>query len=227
MGLAKGARWTLYPYSSYWRGRTELDVEAAIRLHGSILGQSCWDLGAHYGIYTIGMALAVGEEGQVACFEPDPVSFSRCELHVKMNSISQVKLFAAAASDREGIANLILSQGAGESTSHFAYEDEQFQRNVTTVGVRTVVLDQLVESGQIRPADFIKVDVEGHGVRALKGARETIARNLPNIVMSFHSQCELDGTKQLLEPLGYCAYTCDGESLGWEASIFRTAVLSV
>ena len=49
-GLARGASWTLFPYSANWRGNTELDVEAAIRLHGSIRGATCWDLGTHFGI---------------------------------------------------------------------------------------------------------------------------------------------------------------------------------
>src|SRR5713226_6755785 len=68
-GIARGARWTLFPYSSYWRGHTEADVEQAIRLHGSIVGAACWDLGAHFGIYAVGMAMAVGATGQVAAFE--------------------------------------------------------------------------------------------------------------------------------------------------------------
>src|SRR4051794_29366016 len=77
-GLAKGARWTLLPYTSYWRGHNEVDVEAAIQRQGDLRGMTCWDLGTHYGIYTVGMALAVGPTGEVAGFEPDPASYARC-----------------------------------------------------------------------------------------------------------------------------------------------------
>ncbi|MEQ9370296.1 MAG: FkbM family methyltransferase [Coleofasciculus chthonoplastes F3-SA18-01] len=224
-GLAKGALWTLFPYSSYWRGDTELDVEAAIHLYGGVLGATCWDLGMHFGIYTVGMAMAVGSEGQVVGFEPDPISFKRCQLHVQMNSLSQVKLFNAAVSESEGSSSLILSQGAGASTSHFAYEDEQPHRNTDTVTVQTVVLDKLVERGEIRPPQFIKVDVEGHGAKALSGARQTIADHHPTIVMSFHSKWELDGTREILEPLGYRSFSVEGKELEWSDSLFHTTVL--
>jgi FkbM family methyltransferase len=225
-GLAKGARWTFGPYSSYWRGHTEMDVEAAIRLHGGIRGATCWDLGTHFGIYTIGMARAVGSEGQVVGFEPDPISFKRCQRHVKMNALTWVKLFNAAVSNSKGLATLILNNGAGASTSHFAYEDEQTDGHVSKVSVQIITLDELVERNEIRPAQFIKVDVEGHGGKALHGAHKSIATYHPTLVMSFHSQCELDDTRELLEPLGYQSFTAEGEPLRWQDSIFRTTVLS-
>src|SRR5438105_10018315 len=89
-GLARGAKWTLFPYSAYWRGQTEVDVDVAIRGYGSIRGMTCWDLGAHFGIYTVGMAMAVGRDGQVVGFEPNPASFDRCRRHVRMNRLSWV-----------------------------------------------------------------------------------------------------------------------------------------
>jgi FkbM family methyltransferase len=224
-GLAKGARWTLFPYSAYWRGNTELDVEAAIRLHGSVKGATCWDLGTHFGIYTVGMAMAVGNTGQVAGFEPDPVSFRRCQRHIRMNALNWVKLFNVAVSAVEGQSELILSQGSGASTSHLAYESELANANTAKVSIKMVTLDHLVAQGEIRPAQFIKVDVEGHGAKAIAGARQTIAAHRPTIVMSFHSHWELEGTQAILEPLGYRSFTPEGQDLSWESSIYRTTVL--
>jgi FkbM family methyltransferase len=225
-GLAKGARWTLFPYSMYWRGNNEQDVEAAIRMHGSIRGATCWDLGTHFGIYTVGMAMAVGDQGQVVGFEPDPISYKRCQRHVKMNSLTWVKLFNAAVSDSEGASSLIVGQGAGASTSHLAYEDENPDSIHKQVSIKTIVLDQLVEHNEIRPAQFIKIDVEGHGAKALSGACQTIAAHRPTIAMSFHSQWELDDTRAILEPMGYRSFSVDGKKLEWQDSIFRTTVLS-
>lgn len=224
-GLAKGARWTMFPSSSYWRGNTEQDVEAAIRSHGNIHGSVCWDLGTHFGIYTVGMAMAVGREGQVVGFEPNPESFSRCRRHVSMNKLDWVRLYQAAASDSDGFADLLPGSSTGSSGSHFAYEDEQLKNQLTKLRVRTIVIDELVDSREIRPAHFIKVDVEGHGAKALLGARRFLASYRPTLVMSFHSKWELEGTQDLMEPLGYRSFTCDGQELGWPSSIYRTAVL--
>lgn len=169
--------------------------------------------------------MAVGKEGQVAGFEPNPGTFKRCQRHVQMNSLSWVKLFNVAVSNSEGLVDLIQGKGHASSTAHFAYEDEMIDRATRKVKVRTVVLDKLVERGDILPPHFVKVDVEGHGARALSGAHKTITEYRPTIVMSFHSQWELDGTRELLEPLGYSSFTCEGKKLGWQNSIFRTTVL--
>lgn len=224
-GLARGAKWTLFPFSAYWRGNTEMDIEAAIRCYGSIRGMTCWDLGAHFGIYTVGMAMAVGSEGQVVGFEPNPVSFDRCKRHVQMNSLNWAKLYNAAASDSDDLGKLFVGRGSAATTSHFAYEDETCNEKAAQIQVKKVIIDHLVERGEIRPPDFVKVDVEGHGAHAIKGASRTIARHRPIIVMSFHSEQELAGTRAILEPLGYCSFSCDGKEIGWSPSLYKTTVL--
>lgn len=89
----------------------------------------------------------------------------------------------------------------------------------------TVVLDKLVEQGEIRPPQFLKVDIEGHGAKALRGACRTLAAYHPTITMSFHSQWEVEGTRELLEPIGYRSFTCEGLEVDWPTSNFRgTAV---
>jgi len=224
-GLAKGAKWTLLPLSQYWRGETECEVEAAIKSWGDIKGATCWDLGAHFGIYTVGMALAVGWQGKVCAFEPDPISYKRLARHVKMNYLKWVSVYNYAVSDTERVERLMLLDGAGATTSHFSNEDETFDSTVPFVEAQTVVLDYAVETKQIPAPDFIKVDVEGHGAKALKGAIKTVTGKLPPIVMSFHSTWELNGTRELLEPLGYNAFDAAGERLEWDACLYRTAIL--
>src|SRR5262245_55417985 len=110
-GVAKGAWWTLLPCSSYWRGYKEPAPQAALKQASLRPREACWDLGTHFGIYTVGMAMQVAAEGEVAGFEPDPVSFARCRKHVGMNHLNQVKLFNAAVSDEAGKAELLLYGG--------------------------------------------------------------------------------------------------------------------
>lgn len=224
-GIAKGARWTAFPYSSYWRGNTEMDVEAAINLHGVTEGGSCWDLGTHFGIYTVGMGMAVGPRGQVAAFEPDPISFAKCKRHVEMNQLTWCKLFNAGASEHPSKGRLIVGNCAGASTSHLAYEDEGEHSTGELIEITLIQLDQLVENGEIRKPDFIKVDVEGHGAKALAGARRSIAAARPTILMSFHSEWELGGTRELLEAIGYSPKETSGTALPWKSCLFRTAIL--
>jgi FkbM family methyltransferase len=225
-GIARGARWTLLPHSAYWRQGGEGDVDAVAATLGPLTGQCFWDLGAHFGLYTVGLARQVGPTGQVAAFEPDPRSHARCARHVAMNHLPNVRLYRAAVSDRATQQEFIVPS-AGATFNHLRYEDEPVSAGEKTIQIDTLVLDALVSSGGIRPPQLVKVDVEGHGAKALAGARETIARHHPVLVMSFHSHAEANDTQALLEPLGYRCFENDGRPLPWPAVVFRTACLKV
>ncbi len=204
-GVAKGARWTLFPWASYWRGTHEPAVQGAIeRLgNGDIRGWSCWDLGAHFGFYSVALAIRAGPSGQVAAFEPNPRSFGRLERHRRMNRLTWMRTYQAAASDRSGSAEL-LTYGKLDSTStHLRYADESPGQASAPIGIRALRLDELVKSGELRPPQFAKVDVEGHGHRALEGMRESVAQSRPVLIVGFHSREEVDGVLGVLGPLGY------------------------
>lgn len=225
-GIAKGARWTLLPHSAYWRGIGERDVEAVIGRLGDLRGACCWDLGAHFGIYTVGLARAVGATGQIASFEPDPRSHARCARHVRMNGLLNVRLFQAAVGDRAAQDLLIVTGGLGSTGNHLRYEDEAKQSTERSIKIETVQLDQLVERNEIRPPRFAKIDVEGHGGKALQGARTTLEYHRPLLVMSFHSEFELASSRAVLEPIGYRA--CDPITQApweWSTCLYRTALL--
>jgi FkbM family methyltransferase len=214
-GPAKGALWTLAPFSHNWRHGGEGDLEPALARLANRIGASCWDFGAHFGIHAVGMAMSAGPTGQVAAFEPDPVAFDRLRYHVRRNRLENVVLFQAAVSDKPGSLKLIATNGLGSSMSHFQYEDEEISANTPLLEVETVVADDLVSAGRIRPPDLIKVDLQGHGARALTGAASSIRAHRPVIVFSNHSKWELEGTRALLDPMGYRVYSQKGEPIEW------------
>ncbi|WP_415910719.1 FkbM family methyltransferase [Oleiharenicola sp. Vm1] len=203
-GYNAGLRWTLYPWTSYWRGAHEPAVTAAIERQGPRPGQVCWDLGAHFGYYACGFARRVGPTGQVLAVEPFPSSHARLERHARMNRLDWLQCLRAAASRADGEAELIADTTEGDTGVHLAYDaHERPGAGVPLVRIRTVRLDGWVERGRIRPPDIVKVDVEGHGHLALAGAIESIRRSRPVLFMAFHSRTETDATRALLDPLGY------------------------
>ena len=210
-GYAKGACWSLYPWTSYWRGTHEPGIQRQFEKlgGGDIRGWSCWDIGAHFGLYSVGLALRTGPSGQVAAFEPNPVSYRRLELHRHRNKLSWLKTFDSAASDRTGHAELFTYGDLGTTTTHLPYEGETRTENARPIRIATVALDELVASGELRAPRFVKLDAEGHGHRALQGMRLTLVRERPVIMMGFHSPQERQGTLSLLEPLDYRCETID------------------
>lgn len=202
-GIAKGARWTLFPSSAYWRGTHEPAMQSALLSLGDIRGWSCWDLGAHFGIYSVGLARRVGPTGNVAAFEPNSACFARLSLHRKMNRLDWLRLFPAAVSDSTGTAELYNYASPHATTAHLPYENETRVAAASPFSVATVALDELVARNQLRPPNFIKIDVEGHGHRAIAGARRTIATYRPLLIIAFHSGPEVSGALSVLKPLGY------------------------
>ena len=215
-GPAKGARWTLAPFSHYWReGALEPDVPAAFGYFDSLDGLVFWDIGAHYGIHSVGAAMQVGPHGQVVSFEPDPIAFSRLKKHAEWNNLANIKLMNVAASDTNGRADLYTPNGAGQSVSHLKFYAENDMTGTPSVAVPTVAIDGLVDRGEIRLPQVIKVDAQGHGGKALAGASKAIATAQPVIAFSNHSHAELEQTREVLEPLGYRAFDFEGGAIPW------------
>jgi FkbM family methyltransferase len=215
-GFAKGAQWTLLPFSSYWRlGGAEQDVLAATSYLPTLNGIVFWDFGAHFGIHTVGMGMQVGPTGQVAAFEPDPGAFRRLQYHVEINHLSNVRLFEAAASRTSGRGNLYLPGGKGSAVSHLRYYASDDMTGVDSISVPTIAPDDLVAEGKIRAPHIIKIDVQGHGAEAGAGAINTIRTTLPIIAFSNHSEAERSGIQRLLEPLSYAPVHFDGSSCAW------------
>lgn len=204
-GVAAGARWTLYPWTSYWRGTHEPEVQATLLAlgGGDIRSWSCWDLGAHFGLYSVGLARRVGPTGQVAAFEPNPLSYERLCRHARMNRLDWLKTYRAAVSDETGSAELFTYGNLGTTTTHLPYDGEARSENVGAIEVPVLRLDTLVERGELRAPRFVKLDVEGHGHRALRGMEATLREHRPVILAGMHSSHEVEGILSLLDPLGY------------------------
>jgi FkbM family methyltransferase len=212
-GLTKGMWWTLLPFSSNWRRGGEGEVEIALKLRESWENAVCWDLGAHFGIHTVGLARVVGPQGQVCAFEPDPVAFQRLSRHVKMNHLNQVRLFNAAVSDCQGTSEMLVTGGLGSTFTHFRYEDEPVDPRAKKINIPTLVLDQLVSKGEIRLPDLIKVDVQGHGAKALRGAMQAITEAKPLVIFSCHCEPEAEFLCGLTNDMNYQCFDANGKKV--------------
>lgn len=221
-GFLRGARWTLWPCSSYWRLNYEPDVQAALHRHAPAVGEAAWDLGAHFGFYSLWLARCVGPAGEVAAFEPDPASQTKLRRHIILNRLNHIRPFACAASEHDATVRLIQNQGAGATTSHLAYQGESPSTD-SAVDVTAVSLDKLAVRENLRPPVLIKIDVEGHAAAALKGARSTLSRHHPRLLISLHSPEECHGVRVELEPLGYQPFDLEDRPVSWEATLFQTA----
>ena len=185
-------------HGSKWikeQGRLDYDrsVEDVVKLLKP--GDIVVDAGAFIGDYTVRMAQAVGKTGTVIAFEPNPEAFV-C-LAVNCRNCPQVRLEHCALSDIETAKSVFVESNAG--ASHLI--------NARNEGptIRTRTLD----SFNLARCDFIKIDIEGFEVFALRGAMETIKKFRPKMFIELNDSAlarygftKNDILKPLLE-IGY------------------------
>jgi hypothetical protein len=64
-------------------------------------------------------------------------------------------------------------------------------------------LDSLLQSGEIRPPDYIKMDIEGVEFRALLGAKECFEKYRPTLFLATHGTEVHERCSQLLRSWHY------------------------
>lgn len=158
-------------------------VEACIR---SILrpGQAAIDVGANLGYFTAVLAQCVGPTGRVWSFEPVPETYELLTLCTSLNDYAHVTPIRVALGAANGSTEITYDRRhSGIATMHPDHVGGDAQR----VEIRS--LDTLIETGEVqRRPDLIKVDVEGHELDVLRGARQTIAEAAPAIVFELNER---------------------------------------
>ncbi len=138
-----------------------------------------YDLGAHWGYFSILAAKFVGPKGKVYAFEPMSDNYKRLTRNIRINEIKNIEALNLAVSNIDG-------------TLHFSNNNDTFANtyvNATKdnfIEVTTVSLDKFIEQKDARPPDFIKIDVEGAEADVLNGAEQTIRKYRPVIHLSTH-----------------------------------------
>lgn len=161
-------------------------------------GKVFYDLGAHWGYFSILASKIVGNEGYVYGFEPMPQNFDRFSRNVEANGISNVSCCQMAVSDKKGKVNF---SNSDDSYANTYIENDQ----TSSIEVETNSIDELMSTG-FRPPDFIKIDVEGAELDVLHGSANTIQTFRPVIHLSTH-EIHLKGVDEncskFIKELGY------------------------
>jgi FkbM family methyltransferase len=163
------------------------------------------DVGANLGYFTILMSQIVGKSGQTIAFEPMPDTVEMLRENIGVNRLGNVIVVDAAASDESGSIRLL--SGASESVAKTAsIIGYRLEGPAKTTVVRSIRLDDYFV-GIDRLPNLIKIDVEGAELLALKGARETIKRSRPTLIVEIHSwgSPQSQEVLELLSEFGYSA----------------------
>jgi FkbM family methyltransferase len=164
-------------------------------------GATSLDIGAHIGTHTLRMAQLAGPSGRVYAFEPQKKIYRELYYNLKLNQISNTIPLRYAV----GNGNSVIEMGA-------APEGNEGNTAIGAGGDKAEL--RTIDSFGFQGVSFIKIDVEGYEDPVIEGARETLIKSHPVIIVEILNRTPNDAseeaaklrianTKKKIEDLGY------------------------
>jgi FkbM family methyltransferase len=198
-GLASGYRICVSPVENlgFLLGTAEPHLQRIIREYVA-RGDTVYDIGANLGYVSLSLAKCVGPGGRVIAFEPVPQNAAAFRESVRINRLANIQLMECAASDSSG-ESVIRIAGNSSTASLVWHRNDP---SASEIVIKTVSIDELVESGEMGHPKFVKIDVEGAEGSVLKGMRRTLAASNPVLFIEC-SDLGRETTWHMLRELGY------------------------
>ncbi len=148
-------------------------------------GMMVLDIGANIGYFSLYLNELVGSTGKIMAFEPIPAVFQSLERVMRKNKATQVQCLPYAIMETSGREKIFLgasSYQASLDSSVAGVENGAIEVEGKTIDAIAATLPH--------PVDFIKMDIEGGALYALKGAESTIRQQTPIMLLECHSSDE-------------------------------------
>lgn len=205
-GPGKGLRIGLQNASAdYADGANERPVQEAI-VARLAPGDVFYDVGANVGFFSMLAARAVSPTGRVEAFEAVPDNARCVEANASRNGFDHVGVHPVAVGREAGTATLNLARHPGGAVLASAGVPPDA---AGTIDVPVVVLDELVERGELAPPTLVKIDVEGAEEAVLAGLYRTLEAHHPAVVLEVDDptpegmEARVTGFVDTLMALGY------------------------
>lgn len=205
-----------HPHAYEVASRSQItDVEQAEEIRNFRLhcrpGMLLFDIGAHYGIFSLA---AVHAGGKAVAVEPSPAAVRMIGVQAAINGCTEnVKVVRAAVSSERGTMGL-LSSGVF-SDGYFRVASKRPTSEL--IPTPTLTIDDLAH--QFGPPTHIKIDVEGHEMAVLRGGRVALSRYSPLLFLEIHNEMvaseggEPDAVLDELSRIGYDTFGLHGETI--------------
>jgi FkbM family methyltransferase len=143
-------------------------------------GDTVIDAGANVGIFTVKAAKTVGKQGKVVAIEPSEDSLKFLEENIKTNRLKNVIIVPEGLWDKKGQKKFYLSSMPASNSLIYKEHLDKFSE------IKVDTLDNLLKRIRIKKVDFIKMDIEGAEIKALKGAEQTLINNDVKLAIEIH-----------------------------------------
>lgn len=168
-------------------------------------GSDAIDVGANWGVYARKLALLCRT---VHCVEPNPELAAVLRRTLPDNCVVE----EAAVAETPGRGTLYMPLDGTRIVDGLASLQPLRRDNLTQIQVKTISLDAFLDF----PIGFIKIDVEGAEMPALKGARRLLAKRAPLVLIEIeerHHAGAIAEARRWFELEGYQGWFIDRDRL--------------
>ncbi|HVK54620.1 MAG TPA: FkbM family methyltransferase [Burkholderiales bacterium] len=199
---------TREPIRAFWR-RMRGNPEIRIARHLCDPHRVALDIGASMGDFS--EALADRAKGCVA-FEANPNTSAMLAKRLRK---SNLQVHACALSDREAEVKLLFP--VVNHVDFLSLATVEPDNNMSGHETKSITVPcRTLDSFDLPPVGFIKIDVEGHEIAVLKGARSLIERDQPNFLIEVeerHKPGAVKAVSSFFMQLGYQGFFLLGRRL--------------
>jgi FkbM family methyltransferase len=173
-------------------------------------GTTAIDVGANVGIFTVPLALAVGN-GRVIAVEPSPENVALLEHNIRLNDLANVDVHAVALAAEPGeVALQIGADPAFHSTATVVRSRDAAAQQV----VRADTLDRVWREAGSPQVSFLKIDTEGAELDVLHGAHGLLDACAMPILLEAKDDERVRALDEFLAPFGYARARPRGFAVG-------------
>lgn len=147
-------------------------------------GDHVIDAGAGVGEYTILASKMVGKNGKIIAIEASEEPFRYLRRNAKSSPYKNILAVRCAVSDKNGKIELFRPA----RTSFVDSIVKSWTGPTVRYLVKSVTVDELVRKLKIKKLDLVKLDIEGAELLALHGAKRTLSKLRPKVIIETHGE---------------------------------------
>jgi len=183
--------------------RGEMTAEHEFWQKLDLQGMTVYDIGAFQGL----LALFFASRAQrVVCFEPNSRNHRRLMENLELNGIRNVTVRKVGVGSRHETLRMVSNPlMMGGSSVDGKTVEELLRSGAGTVAeeIPVVTLDREIGEAGLPAPDFIKIDIEGWEIEALRGARQTIAARKPALFLEMHGETLAEKKRKAAEIVAF------------------------
>jgi FkbM family methyltransferase len=229
------AGWFLTCHPAAYRGAYHCQVndpEQVAEFDGFINntseGMIFFDIGAHFGLFSLAALHYGGKQARVIAVDPSPVAVRFLKIQAALNEVAdRLRIVQASVAAHTGHQNMV---AVGVLASGFYVAPGHEHSASETIRTNAITLDSLAAELKLSPT-HIKIDVEGSEASVLRGAEKLLKQpSAPTLFIELHNEIVSRSgnspreTLTLLRGFGYETFGVDGRVIDDDAILEKPLI---